>query len=111
MTDIEPFRLVETKPGNHSLLLTNFATSAGVFAEAGRPGGGYDWEIVAQGVLRHDAPELIERVSFDPEGSMFCARAIDRDALARLGALLAALVRDPVALRAAITRIPKEDWD
>ena len=89
---IAPFRLVETTPGNHSLLLTTFAPADEVFERYELEGGGYAWEAVARYIIEHDAAELDDRVGIDPEGSMFCAYGEDREALQQLGVRLAAII-------------------
>lgn len=49
--------------------------------DQGFEGSGYDWESLAQTFLQEQLPELQDIVSFDPEGSMFCAYSSDKDAL------------------------------
>lgn len=107
---MKPFSLTETTPGKFSLLLANFSPADQVFAESGHEGGGYDWESVAKQVVA-DNPELAGRLSFDPEGSMFCAYGSDPPALEQLGTELALLFHDAVLLRAIIARIPEDAWD
>ena len=45
-------------------------------------GSGYDWGSLAQVFLDEKCPQLKDSVDFDPEGSMFCAYAKDKAALA-----------------------------
>lgn len=78
MTNIEPFTFYvhEDRPEQASLLLTVFKEREHVFAERadeGWMGGGYDWASVAQVVLDEKTPELLDKISFDPESSMFVA--------------------------------------
>lgn len=107
---MKPFSLKETTPGKFSLLLSKFAPADEVFAEAGHEGGGYGWETIAKQVVA-DNPDLAGRLSFDPEGSMFCAYGSDPPALEQLGAELARLFHNPPELRAIIERIPEDAWD
>ena len=51
-------------------------------ADEGFEGSGYDWASLAQVFLDEKSPELKDRLDFDPEGSMFCAYAKDKAALA-----------------------------
>lgn len=51
-------------------------------ADEGFEGSGYDWGSLAQVFLDEKCPQLKDRVDFDPEGSMFCAYAKDKEALA-----------------------------
>jgi hypothetical protein len=91
---MEPFLLTETEPGKYSLLLTTFDQAAPAFADSGLDGGGYAWEGIAQHVVATEALALHDRVSFDPEASMFCAFGEDRAGLEDLGKRLAALYHD-----------------
>lgn len=50
-------------------------------ADEGFEGGGYDWESLARVYLDERNPDLIEKVNFDSEGSMFCAYSKDAGAL------------------------------
>lgn len=77
------FRLFERKPGNFSLTLR---------------GPGYGWERVARKLAREEG--ILDRLSFDPEASMFCAFGTDREALVALRALLDPLLEDETKLRA-----------
>ena len=49
--------------------------------EEGFEGGGYDWESLAKVFLEERKPDLIEKVKFDSESSMFCAYSEDAAAL------------------------------
>ncbi len=100
--EFAPFALVETSPGNHSLLLTEFGPSTEVFANYGVEAGGYAWDSVARHLLEERAAHLRGRLRFDPESSMFCAYGQDAAALTELGALLAALFHAPDALSSLI---------
>jgi hypothetical protein len=105
----DPFHLTESSPGNYSLLLTEFLPADEVFAEAGREGGGYGWELVANRVAEDLG--LCDRLDFDPEATVFCAYGGDREALEELGAELARLFNDEAALRGVIDRVPATGTD
>ena len=47
----------------------------------GFEGNGYDWASLAQVFLDEKCPQLLGKVDFDPEGSMFCAYSEDAEAL------------------------------
>lgn len=51
-------------------------------AEEGFEGGGYDWGSLAQVFLEEECSGLQDKISFDPEASMFCACSKDKEALA-----------------------------
>lgn len=111
MSDLTPFKLIETTPGKFSLLLSKFAPASAVFEAAGSSGGGYSWEAVARHVLATDAQELEGRLGLDPEASMFCAYGTDRAALEALGVRLARLFHDPADLARCIAAIGPDGFD
>ncbi len=49
--------------------------------DEGFEGNGYDWASLAQVFLDEKKENLIGKINFDPEGSMFCAYSSDREAL------------------------------
>ena len=104
-TDISPFTLMETTPGEFSLSLSDFEPASEVFEAAGSEGGGYAWEAVARHIVEHVDPELEDRVDFDSEASMFCAFGESREALMALGARLARLFRSHGALAKVIDAV------
>ncbi|WP_433088329.1 Imm51 family immunity protein [Dactylosporangium sp. CA-052675] len=98
-----PLKIVETRPGNYSLLLNAGTTAVdGLVEELGHEANGYFWEGVAQLLVATGAPELEGRVKYDPEGGMFVAYGTDRPALEQLGALLAAVANDADRMRAVV---------
>ncbi|MCX4094744.1 immunity 51 family protein [Nocardia sp. alder85J] len=105
MTDRETFAPLvffeyDHKPGHYCLMLSDdhmLATEA-VFTEFGYDGGGYGWAGVARSAVTMRAPELAERVGYDPEAGMFVAYGEDAEALRRLGVLLQEAHRDSVVL-------------
>ena len=109
--DFDPFELVETSPGQFSLLFSKFEAAAEVFEEAGVEGGGYAWAAVARHVVDNDATELKERIDFDPEASLFCAFGEDRAALTTLGARLAQLLHDKRRLAQIVDAIGPRGFD
>ena len=58
-------------------LMDVFATRA----NEGFTGNGYEWESLAQVFLNKQCPELVDKIAFDPEGSMFAAYSKDKKAL------------------------------
>ena len=97
---MSPLTIVETSPGNYSLLLHAGTTAVDDLVERlGHEPGGYFWEGVARFLVRSEAPELKGRLSYDPEASMFCAYGGDREALERLGNLMSAVAADGDRMR------------
>ncbi|MFD2765897.1 Imm51 family immunity protein [Micromonospora eburnea] len=97
---MRPLRLVETTPGNYSLLLDAGTTTVDeVIEELGHEPNGYFWEGVAQLLVSTEAPDLAARFDYDPEGGMFCAYGTDRPALEELAARMAAVATDADRVR------------
>lgn len=63
-------------------------------ADEGFEGSGYDWASLAAVFLEEKCPELLGKVDFDPEGSMFCAYSADSDALEQFIRLFKAACED-----------------
>lgn len=69
---------------------------------AGHEPNGYFWEGVAQRLLTTQAPQLLDAVGFDAEGSMFCAYG-DGAALDALSALMTPVINDAARVREVIS--------
>jgi hypothetical protein len=104
----------EHEPGTFGLSLSLCDMTdavADVFEEFGQEGGGYGWEAVARSALQAQAPQLADRLDFDPEGSMFMAYGEDAEALKELGLLLQQALRDRSVLRELIEAADPEWFD
>ncbi|GAB3159701.1 hypothetical protein GCM10027290_64900 [Micromonospora sonneratiae] len=112
-TTLTPLKLFEYDhaPGNYCLLLSDndMVDTAAVFEEHGYEGGGYAWAGVARSAVATHAPELADRVRYDPEAGMFVAYGTDAAALEQLGGLLHQAFHDRDAL-AALIRAGEPDW-
>ncbi len=82
-----------------TLYLEEVDATMGVFEASGKYGNGHSWDGVARSAVREDARELVDKIEFDSEGSMFCAYARDEAALRRLAELLRDAVHDHARLR------------
>jgi hypothetical protein len=109
---MDPLKLVETGPGQYSLLLDAGSTPADrVVADLGREPHGYFWDAMAKWLIRTRVPAVEGRVRFDPEGGMFCAYGTDREALTLLGAALAAVANAPEQVPTLIEEAEKAGVD
>ncbi|GLY33587.1 Imm51 family immunity protein [Kineosporia sp. NBRC 101731] len=109
---MDPLKLIETSPGNFSLIMNAGDTPADVVVgESGHEPNGYFWDGMAKWLVRTQVPEVEGRVKFDPEAGMFCAYGPDREALAVLGTALAAVVNAPDQLPALIAKGEAEGVD
>ena len=68
---------------------------AGLFAEHGLEGSGYDWQSLVHAVLATEDPAMLDRFRFDSEASMFCAYGADPAALHAVGTIVDRLLDDP----------------
>jgi hypothetical protein len=100
---MHPLKMVETTPGNYSLLLDAGSTEVDELIEdLGHEPNGYFWEGVARLIIQNDAPTLADRLAYDPEGGMFCAYGTDRAALEELGARMSTLASDATLMRGLV---------
>lgn len=111
---MEPLKLLETSAGSFSLTLNADATPSDVVAlvdELGHAPNGYFWDGVAKTAVRVSAPDLEDEFDLDSEAGMFCAYGANREALVRLGALLAPLATRPGPLRELLEQADPSDFD
>jgi hypothetical protein len=94
---------------NYSLVYAKFPHCE-AFEELGIEGGGYTWHGLVEHVLRQDAPHALEKLDFDPEGSMFVALSKDLSALQAVGRALAKL-EDPAFLTQVATTADLSEYD
>lgn len=118
MTDRETFAPLvffeyDHKPGTYCLMFSDdkMIPVTDVFEECGYQGGGYDWAGVARSAVATRAPELAERVSYDPEAGMFVAYGEDAEALKKLGTLLREAFHDRALLKELIEAGDPEWFD
>lgn len=99
---MDPLRLVETTPGEFSLLLDAGTTHVDeLVMELGHEPNGYFWEGIAQVLVSTEAPGLEGRFSCDPEGDMFCAYG-EETALRELATLMSTVATDRDRMRQII---------
>jgi len=105
-------RLLEIAPDKYSLLLDAGTTAVEeVVDDLGHEANGYFWEGVARWLVSTDAPGLEGRLSYDPEGSMFCAYGSDRSALEELATLVAAVANDADRIRRLVADAEAAGFD
>ncbi len=103
LMDMDPLTLTDLGDLGFSLRLECGSTPVddAINAEGHEPNG-YFWQGVAEVVCASRAPQLVEQVEFDPEGSAFFAYASDPDPLRELGELLAEVANDSSVLASVI---------
>ncbi|MFI5842067.1 Imm51 family immunity protein [Catenuloplanes sp. NPDC051500] len=108
---MDPLSLIETQPGQFSLTLIAGSTPVdGVISELGHEPNGYFWEGVAQLLVRAEAPHLLGRFRYDPEGGLFSAYGQDRGALEELAAHLSSVATDADRTRRLVTTAEAEGF-
>ncbi|MEZ4861377.1 MAG: Imm51 family immunity protein [Caldilineaceae bacterium] len=65
-------------------------------------GGGYTWHGIVEALMRMYHAEYVDAIDYDPEGSMFCARSSNLDALRCVAACIRKAKADPRVLEDAI---------
>jgi hypothetical protein len=109
---MKPLSLIETTPGKFSLLLNAGTTAVDdTIEELGHEPNGYFWEGIASLLVSANAPELASRFDYDPEAGMFCAYGTDREALQKLGELMAPVANDPAALQELVNRAKADGFE
>lgn len=109
--ELQPLKLIEHE-GRYSLLLNAGDTSVDELIEdLGHEPNGYFWDGVARLLVESHAPDLAERFETDPEGGMFAAVGTDKDALIRLGKLLASYANDAAKMRALVADADAAGFD
>lgn len=109
---MKTLRLIETTPGDHSLLLDAGTTPVDALVkELGHEPNGYFWEGVARRLVATEEPSLEGRFGYDPEAGMFCAYGKDRTALETLGELIDAVATDGDRMRRLVTAADADGFD
>lgn len=109
---MEPLKLVETTPGKYSLLLNAGTTAVDdTISELGHEPNGYFWEGIARFLVSTKAPEIAEGFSYDPEAGMFCAYGTNKNALEKLGALMAVVANDANVLRKLVEQAKADEFE
>ena len=80
-------------------------------ADEGFTGNGYDWASLAQVFLAEQRADLLDKIQFDPESSMFCAYSRNLEALEKLAELLFKASQESEFLRQAIEAADPEGMD
>ncbi len=73
-----------------------------IIEDAGHEANGYFWEGVAQLVIAKEAPAIADKISYDSEGSMFCAVSEDGEALEVLAGIMGPVTNDPERVAAIL---------
>lgn len=105
------YQIIEHDADKFSLIFSEFDQSEAIFNEYDMEGGGYAWHAVLDALIRLHAPELIDTIDFDPEGSMFAAVSRSQKALEQLGSLLEHALDDEDFLREGIENADLELLD
>jgi hypothetical protein len=66
---------------------------------------------LARAVVEGPFAEFEDKIEFDSEADVFCARSADRSVLVKLGQVLAEAARSPKPLKKLIEKVPPALWD
>lgn len=78
----------ETEHPTYALTSNDFDLYSPIFELCDKDGGGYDWQTVAEYLIRSKSRKLFKTVTFDSEASLFCALSDRKPALEELAKLL-----------------------
>ena len=105
--NVSPFKIVVLKEGASLILSMGTGYRDSIFAtraEEGFEGGGYDWQSLAAVFLAEKCPQLLDKIGFDSESSMFCAYSKDREALETFALAFHALCENEAEMIAQFSR-------
>jgi hypothetical protein len=101
MDDYAPSRLV-THDGSYSVCFDDFSAHGDLLEAHGLQGGGYTWHAIVESLVRLHAPEIKDRVKYDPEAGMFVAYGTDLEALRVVAGLIRRATQDEAVLVEAL---------
>ena len=91
----------------YGIMFDEFGQTQEVLEAKGLMGGGYTWHGIVEAMIRTKHPEFAADISYDPEGSMFCARSSNLVALRCVAASIREALTDPIVLEEAIRNADK----
>lgn len=105
---ISPFFLVE-----HGNNLVSLCLCTGIYKKdlfetrinGGIDGNGYVWDSLAKIFLQKMMPELLDKVKFDLESSMFCAFSENKNAILEFAITFHKMCEDESLMRELISRV------
>ena len=116
--NIKPFYWVDFGDGCYSVCLYVCLVGEKTYKEEifdtrrdeGFCGSGYDWTSLAMLFMKDKMPEFKDRIDFDPEHSMFCARSYDKSALQKFVLAFKKLSKNNDAIQELFSRVPDTDY-
>jgi hypothetical protein len=110
--EISPLKIVEGEDGEYSLILgTGDNAADDTIVELGHEPNGPFWDGVATLLIQEELPDLEDEIEFDSEAGMFCAISEDREALERLGALMAKIATSDSEVRDVVRRAEEAGFE
>ena len=99
-----PFSL-SNHEGVYSLLLTDMKWD--LFEQNNYLGNGHDWDRLINNLLKDQATELLEQLSFDSEADMFCVRSNDESVLKKVSSIVSQFYDNDEKLSEMIVKYAK----
>ena len=84
------------------LLFDEFGLTQRFLQSQGFMGGGYTWQGIVESMIRKKDAALNAELNYDPEGSMFCVRSSNQNALRTVLDCIRAALADSEVLQGAI---------
>ena len=79
--DYREFLEEEDIVSRFGLMFDEFGPTQQFLESQGLMGGGYTWHAIVESMIRKKDPALNAELNYDPEGSMFCVRSSNQNAL------------------------------
>lgn len=86
----------------YGVMYDDFEATQEVLESKGFAGGGYTWHGIVEAMIRTQHSQFAADITYDPEGSMFCARSSNLDALRCIADCIRNAVVDAAMLEQAI---------
>ena len=91
----------------YGVMFDDFDSTQETLVAAGFMGGGYTWRGIVESMIRRSHAGFVNDISYDPEGSMFCARSSNLDALKCVAECIRSAVADSSILQSALDNADK----
>lgn len=91
----------------YGVMFDDFGSTEATLEAAGFMGGGCTWHGIVEAMIRTSHSNLIGDISYDPEGSMFCARSSNLEALKCVAQCIRSAVTDSTVMQTALDNADK----
>lgn len=108
----EPGTLMKYEEGDFSLAFSvpnsDIESAELIFDQMGYDTNGYAWDAVVDALVRMRAPDLVSKLNYNSEGSMFCVESSDPEALKQVAQLIRDALQNVDLLKEALKNADPE---